>query len=205
MYQSLLSTFTLESGFFQLCLLECLANVSIIVEHVHAGVRILSAMDFGARSCCVSTHKLLLKWSYGVAEVLCKYHHSTKLISQVCCHLYCYECAARVTMPAATNDIFSGIAWYYGKVLSYELSISLHVQMQCTWLVVPDTDSCMTCSTDTDSRVTCVKNTAFYKWRAAARLPHWLQYIWHELDICYSSEKFNLPESRLSLVQSLTN
>ena len=36
-----------------------------------------------------------------------KYHHSTKLyrkISQVCCHLYCYECAAQVTMPTATNE-----------------------------------------------------------------------------------------------------
>ena len=34
-------------------------------------------------------------------------HHSTKLyqkISRVCCRLYCYECAARVTMPTATNE-----------------------------------------------------------------------------------------------------
>ena len=38
---------------------------------------------------------------------LYNYHHSTKLywkISRVCCRLYCYECAARVTMPTATNE-----------------------------------------------------------------------------------------------------
>ena len=28
----------------------------------------------------------------------------------VCCHLYCYECAARVTMPTATNEWY--IFWY---------------------------------------------------------------------------------------------
>jgi len=46
------------------------------------------------------------------------YDHSTKLyrkISRVCCRLYCYECAARVTLPTATGDIFSGIAWCYGN------------------------------------------------------------------------------------------
>ena len=39
--------------------------------------------------------------------ILYKYDHSTKLywkISQVCCRLYCYKCAARVTMPTATNE-----------------------------------------------------------------------------------------------------
>ena len=51
--------------------------------------------------------------------ILYNYHHSTKLywkISRVCCCLYCYECAAQVTMPTATNEwcFFSGIAWYYG-------------------------------------------------------------------------------------------
>ena len=39
-------------------------------------------------------------------------------------------------------------------------------------------DSCVSCSTDTDFRMTCSKkNTAFYKLCAAARLPHWLPYI----------------------------
>ena len=39
-----------------------------------------------------------------------KYHHSTKLywkMSWICWCQYCYESAARVTMPAATNE------WYY--------------------------------------------------------------------------------------------
>ena len=41
------------------------------------------------------------------ALILYKYHHSTKLhqkISRVCCRLYCYECAAQVIMPTATNE-----------------------------------------------------------------------------------------------------
>ena len=81
---------TLESGFFLLCLLECLVNVSIIVDHVHAGVRILSAMSPRVSSewilepgHIVSTHKLLLKWWYRVAEILYKYHHSTKLYQKI--------------------------------------------------------------------------------------------------------------------------
>ena len=42
-------------------------------------------------------------------------------------------------------------------ILSYELSISLHVQMQRVWRAVPDMDSHVTCSIDTDSHVTCSK------------------------------------------------
>ena len=41
------------------------------------------------------------------SNIIYNYHHSTKLyrkISRVCCRLYCYECAARVTMPTATNE-----------------------------------------------------------------------------------------------------
>ena len=49
-------------------------------------------------------------------------------------------------------------------ILSYEPSISLHIQMQCTQLAVPDTDSWVTlvlifhvtCSTDTNSHVIVV-------------------------------------------------
>ena len=55
-------------------------------------------------------------------------------------------------------------------ILSYEPSISLHVQTQRMWLVVPDTDSRVTCSTwygfSRDLiRILAwlVKNTAFYK------------------------------------------
>ena len=35
-------------------------------------------------------------------------------------------------------------------ILSYEPSISLHIQMQRMWLAEPDTDFHMTSSTDTD-------------------------------------------------------
>ena len=47
-------------------------------------------------------------------RVICNYHHSMKNITRLnCCHLYCYECAARVTMPTATNKwCYSAIAWY---------------------------------------------------------------------------------------------
>jgi len=96
--------------------------------------------------------------------LLYNYHHSTKLyqkISQVCCRLYCYECAARVTMLTATNEwYFSGIAWCYGDN-DFIIRTSLHVQMQRAWLAVADTDSHVTCSTDTDSRVTCSKKYGF--------------------------------------------
>ena len=64
----------------------------------------------------------------------------------------------------------------------YEPLISLHIQTQLVQLAVlirilmrlavPDTASHVTCKTDTNSRVTCSKNTAFYKLHAAARLPH---------------------------------
>ena len=53
---------------------------------------------------CINT---LLHQSDCSGMIIYKYHHSTKpyhKISQVCCHLYCYECAARVTMLTATNE-----------------------------------------------------------------------------------------------------
>ena len=43
-------------------------------------------------------------------------------------------------------------------ILSYEPSISLHIQTQRTWLVVPDTDSRMTCSKKYDN---CVQLQGF--------------------------------------------
>ena len=46
-------------------------------------------------------------------------------------------------------------------ILSYKPLISLHIQMQCTRLVAPDTDSHMTCSINTDSHVTYSNKTAF--------------------------------------------
>ena len=55
-------------------------------------------------------------------------------------------------------------------ILSYELSVSLHVQTQRMWLAVPDTVSCVTCGT---------KRVFFFRnWmNAAAWLPYWLPYI----------------------------
>jgi len=47
-------------------------------------------------------------------------------------------------MPTATTE---GYCFRYSLVLMiYQPSISLYVQMQCMWLVVPDTDFCVTCS-----------------------------------------------------------
>ena len=43
----------------------------------------------------------------------------------------------------------------------FEPSISLHAQTQCVRLAVPDTDSHVSYSTDTDSRVTCSKQHSF--------------------------------------------
>ena len=96
--------------------------------------------------------------SVGLAQAHPNYHHKTKLYwnNWVCCCLYCYECAAWVTMPTATSDIFSGIAWYYGDndFIIWTFN-SLHIQMQCTWLAESDMDFHMTYSTYTDSSVTC--------------------------------------------------
>ena len=68
-------------------------------------------------------------------------------------------------MPTATNELyFSGIAWYYGD--------NDFIVRTSDFIARSDAVH-VTCSTDTDSHVTCSKkNTAFYKLRAAARLPH---------------------------------
>ena len=50
-------------------------------------------------------------------------------------------------------------------ILSYEPSISLHGQMQRTRLVIPDMDSRMNCSANTEMQ-------RFYKLYTAARLLH---------------------------------
>ena len=51
-----------------------------------------------------------------------------------------------------TSDVFfwySLVLWWY--FYHTNLWFLLHLQTQCTWLVVPDTDFRVTCSTDTDS------------------------------------------------------
>ena len=60
----------------------------------------------------------------------------------------CYECAVRVTMPTETND------WYfffrYSLVMFYRTSLCFHCMFRCSVcdLTVPDTSSCVTCSSD---------------------------------------------------------
>ena len=54
----------------------------------------------------------------GGGDIQCPYYVSITILQSctknVCCRLYCYECAARVTMPMATNErYFSGIGLYY--------------------------------------------------------------------------------------------
>ena len=59
---------------------------------------------------CCAPHVCPSVCKHGTHMLLYNYHHSTKLygkISRVCCRLYCYECAARLTMPKATNE------WYF--------------------------------------------------------------------------------------------
>ena len=59
----------------------------------------------GNTTLLLKTLHVAVSYSYNV--ILYNYHHNTKLyrkISRVCCRLYCYECAARVTMPTATNE-----------------------------------------------------------------------------------------------------
>ena len=62
--------------------------------------------------CCVLFTHAHPPMVYNPLVWIYKYHHSTKLyrkISWVCCRLYCCECAARVTMPMATNE------WYFSR------------------------------------------------------------------------------------------
>ena len=57
--------------------------------------------------------------------------------------------------------MFSHIAWYYGDSdFIISTLFPMHIQTQHTWLAVPDKDSHMTCSTDTDSDVTCIETAA---------------------------------------------
>ena len=64
---------------------------------------------------------------------------------QVCYHLYCYECAARVTMPKATDEWYFSSALYCGDdVCKPSLYTAPPLNMMCT-----NTDFCTTCSTDT--------------------------------------------------------
>ena len=141
--------------------------LSIILEVVHVSNLLLLLLSDQITKC------------YNVTNLcIYKYHHSKKLhrkISQICCHPYCYECAARITMPSATNEwclmFFPGRALYYGDndVIIWTfgfIASSDAAYMTCS------ADSCVTCSTDTDSRVTCSKYMSFYKLHSAARLPH---------------------------------
>jgi len=48
-----------------------------------------------------------IKGSYDKIIIIIVPSYTKKNISLVCCRLYCYECAARVTMPTATNS------WYF--------------------------------------------------------------------------------------------
>ena len=68
--------------------------------------------------------------------LLYKYHHSTKLhwkISWVCCRLYCYKCAAWVTMPTATNKRYffscSLVLWWYWF---YHMNLWFHCVFRCS-------------------------------------------------------------------------
>ena len=56
--------------------------------------------------------------------------------------------------------LFSGITWYYSdNVRTFDFIVRSDA---CTWLVVPDTDSCVTYNTDMDSHVTCSKKYPFF-------------------------------------------
>ena len=56
-------------------------------------------------------------------------------------------------------------------------------------------DSHVACSTDTDSRMTSTKSTAFYKLHAAARLPHWLPYL--SVSWTYDNNSYHTQEALL--------
>ena len=96
---------------------------------------------------------------------------------------YCYECAAQVTMPTATNKwCYSAIAWYKSDnditLWTFDFDHRTFRHNACdlqyliwilAWLVV---------LTQILAWLAVKKNMAFYKLHAAAKLSHWLQYIY---------------------------
>ena len=103
---------------------------------------------------CVVHRALFLCFDHhAICRGILRYHHSTKLywkISQICCRLYCYEYAAWITIQM--SDIFflvyMSLSTMVIMILSYKLSISSHIYTDAR-LVVPDTDSHVTCSKST--------------------------------------------------------
>ena len=89
----------------------------------------------------------------------------------------------RIWFELATNEWCFFPVWLCTMVIMvYHTNLSArsdavqYLTLILVWLVVPDTDSRVTCCTDTDCCVNC-KKTAFDKVCAAARLPHWHSYI----------------------------
>ena len=66
-----------------------------------------------------------------------------------CCCLY---------KSTSTNKLYF---FWYNDLLNKPL-ILLHIQVQHTWLVVHDMDSCVTCTTGMDSRATCSQKYSFF-------------------------------------------
>ena len=87
-------------------------------------------------------------------------------------------CSTKNNVNGNKQVIFSQSSWYYGDNDFIIRTFDFIARPDAyTWLIAPDTNCCMTRSTDTDSHVTCSTKYGFYELCAAARLPHWLPYI----------------------------
>ena len=80
---------------------------------------------------CAILYECKTFWVQVHAQVnnIYKYHHSANLywkISRVSCHLYCYKCAAQVTLPTATNGWFSILWWYDFIIRTFDF-------IGCSW------------------------------------------------------------------------
>ena len=155
-----LPKFSLHGNLPRLCPPSLMLAVLIHINFVSLEITLIITWQFVVASLCCHTQNLhqeqevlphiMLCWIQSVKTLSFHYiielsHHNTKLyrkISWVCYRLYCYEFVARVTIQTANKWVI------FSPILSYEPSISLHIQTQCAWLIVPDMDSHVTCSTD---------------------------------------------------------
>ena len=103
---------------------------------------------------------LLSRSGCGLLLILCKYYHSTKLyrkISRVCCRLYCCECAAWQQWQQTSDIVFGTMV----IINSFIIQTFIACSDACMWLVIPDTDSHVTCSRKIQLFINCVQLQGF--------------------------------------------
>ena len=87
-------------------------------------------------------HIQIFMMVFVLISIHCNYYHSTRVYlktSWVCCWLFCYECAAGVTMPTVTNLIVIFYPVYLGTMVIF--------YYRTTDFIVCSDVACVTCNT----------------------------------------------------------